>query len=59
MTTRSYDAKCHALACYFLDDVDGLYTDLTNYQDELAKAIQDAIDDWLAEFDEGRSRREL
>jgi len=59
MTTKTYDAKCHALALAFLSDEEKPGPLLDRAADDLAKQIQDVIEGFieydLIEFREGRA----
>ena len=45
----SYDAKCHTLAGYFLRDFAVPEGEINLMQHDLAQAIQDAIEDFVAD----------
>jgi len=49
---RTYDAETYNLACYFLEDISQGIPAAANAADSLARAIQDAIEDWLEEHPE-------
>lgn len=47
MTAKTYDVKCYDLADEFLSDTPHLHTEKRT--DELAKLIQQAIEDFIAD----------
>jgi hypothetical protein len=50
-TTKTYDPKCYDLAEYFLQS-EPVRTDVKAYKkycDELAKHIQQAVEDWFVQ----------
>lgn len=49
MIVRTYDVKCHELALHFLADEHLSPEMLKINADELARHIQQAIEDWLAD----------
>ena len=50
----SYDSECESLARHFLSDEAELNTPVN--EQELAQAIQDAVEDWFVGIDAARER---